>query len=354
MREKKERKENMTGNRMFYWLNLGICIFVISIGFLVFTGYGFFRGVEPEDNYNAPEEDLIVVGFSQLGSESVWRTAHTASVQGALSKEQGIFLIFNNARQKQENQIKAIRSFISQQVDYIVFSPVTEDGWDTVLQEAKDAGIPVILTDRMVNVADNSLYTAFIGTDKWEEGEKAGKWLEKYLREKRMEREEIKIVVLEGTAGSSAQLGRTMGFNAIMNEHENWTVLEYADGDFTTTKGKEVMEEMLRKYSDIDVVVSQNDDMTFGVIEAMREAGVSFGEYGDVAVISFDAGREALEMVKKGLINVDIECNPEQGEYILEVIKKLEAGEPVEKSYLVEESVFTKENVADYIEERTY
>lgn len=335
--------------------HVGIFIALLCIVPLLFMGPELFRGIEVEQvPSDSDMEELIVVGVSQLGSESGWRTAHTLSIQNALTKDAGYFLIFNNARQMQENQIKAIRSFISQRVDYIVFAPVIEDGWDTVLQEAKDAGIPVIIIDRMVNVKDESLYATRIGTDAHEEGRKAGRWLEEYLRKKNRQSEDIDIVVLQGTIGSTAEIGRTEGFEEIARQHDNWHIMESATGDFTATRGKEVMREMLHRYPNMDVLVSQNDDMTMGAIEAMQEAGVSFGEYGKVKVISFDAIHDALEMVDKGWINVDIECNPVQGAYIDEIIRKLEDGELVEKNYIVEENIFTKDNVADFLDSRTY
>lgn len=335
--------------------HVGICILLLCVVPFIFVSHGLFRGIEIEQTPSEAEmEDLIVVGFSQLGSESGWRTAHTLSVQEALTKDAGYFLIFNNARQIQENQIKAIRSFISQRVDYIVFAPVIESGWDTVLQEAKDAGIPVIIIDRMVNVEDESLYTTWIGTDAWKEGEKAGKWLEGYLQEKQRQEEEINIIVLRGTIGSTAEIGRTKGFEEVAAGHRNWHILESVTADFTAAKGRDVMEQMLRRYPKIDVLVSQNDDMTMGAIKAMQEAGVSFGENGKVAVISFDAIRDALELVEAGRINVDIECNPVQGDYIHKIIQMLEKGESVEKSYVVEENIFTKENVGEFLEDRTY
>lgn len=335
--------------------HIGICILLICIVPFLFIGHRFFRGVEIEQTpFDSEMEDLIVVGFSQLGSESGWRTAHTASVQEALTKDDGYFLIFSNARQMQENQIKAIRSFISQRVDYIVFAPVIEDGWDTVLQEAKDAGIPVIIIDRMVNTSDDSLYATWIGTDSIEEGKKAGRWLEGYLEKKGILSEDINIVVLQGTIGSTAQIGRTEGFEEIARQHDNWHILESATGEFTAARGKEVMLEMLSKYPHIDVLVSQNDDMTMGAIEAMRETGVSFGEWGSVKVISFDATHDALKLVQEGIINVDVECNPLQGAYVAEIIQKLDNGKPVEKSYVVEEEVFTKDNVEESLNNRTY
>ena len=328
---------------------------IVTIIILFFVGCGFVGRMTPKEKEpDNSTQDLVVVGYSQIGSESVWRTANSASIQSALTKENGYFLIFNNARQKQENQIKAIRSFVSQRVDYIVFSPVTEDGWETVLQEAKEAGVPVILADRMVSVNDDSLYATWVGSNSREEGEKAGKWLEDYLRREGKSSREINIVVLQGTTGSSAQLGRTMGFDSIADKHKNWKILEQTSGDFTIAKGKEVMESMLKKYDKIDVVVSQNDDMTFGAMEAMDEKGITYGVDGDVILISFDAVHDALQLVAEGKINVDIECNPEQGEYISEIIQKIENGESLEKKYYVEEQVFTMENVNDYLQQRTY
>lgn len=322
------------------------------------AGCGSFQDVKPEESdtveMSEAEEDLIVVGFSQLGSESLWRTANSESIQRTLTKENGFFLEFNNARQKQENQIKAIRGFISQQVDYIMFSPVTEDGWETVLQEAKDAGIPVILVDRKVSVEDESLYTAWVGSDMTGEGEKAALWLEEYLETTGRKEEEINIVVLQGTSGSSALLGRTAGFDGVAKTHPNWHILGQEPADFTTAKGKEVMEQFLAKYPKIDVVVSQNDDMTFGVLQAMEERGITTGIDGDVILISFDAVHDALELVSQGGINVDVECNPEQGEYIMDIIRRLENGETVEKENIVEEKVFTPENVNEYLDTRTY
>lgn len=320
---------------------------------LLFFGSRLFTDIEEEAHIT--QEDRIVVGVSQLGSESGWRTANTESVQNAFTQKNGYFLIYNNARQKQENQLKAIRSFISQRVDYIIFSPVVETGWETVLQEAKQAGIPVILMDRNVDVEDQSLYVTCVGSNFVEEGEKAGHWLEGELVRQRRSAQTVNIVILTGTEGSSSQIGRSAGFAAVAARHANWNILEEKCAEFTSTKGKEVMKGFLRRYPDIDVVVSQNDDMTFGAIEAIRESGRTVGVDGDMMILSFDAVRGALNMVADGTINVDIECNPNQGEYLLKVIGMLEAGETVEKKYYVEEDVFTIENVTqELLQERTY
>lgn len=306
--------------------------------------------------YLSPEElrgDLVSVGFSQLGSESLWRRANTESVEQALREENGYFLLFHNARQKQENQIKAIRSFISQNVDCIVFSPITEEGWTTVLEEARKAEIPVILLDRSIDGRDEALYTSFVGEDMEQEGRNAGLWLESYTRGRGMEEQELRIAVLRGTRGSSAQRGRSMGFDRILEKHPNWHIVQQADGDFTTAKAKEAMQDILRSGVPFDVLLSQNDDMTFGALEALSEAGIPTGEEG-IAVISFDACKQALELVEQGVINVDIECNPESGELLASVIARIMRGEEVEKAYYMEDRVFTKDNVREAIGNRGY
>lgn len=297
------------------------------------------------------DENLVVVGVSQIGSESVWRTANTASIQRVFTKENGYFLIFKNARQKQENQIKALRSFISQRVDYIAFSPITEQGWDTVLLEAKEAGIPVILIDRKVKVRDESLYVAWIGPDFVNEGRMAGEALEECLKRQGRQEESIRIVVLQGTEGSTSAIGRSRGFLSVAKEHQNWSILEQVDAEFTTAKGQEEMERLLHKYENIDVLISQNDDMTFGALEAIQKAGKKAGEDGDIIVISFDAVKNALKLVEEGSITADVECNPNQGEYVEAVIRKMENHENVAKLNFVEEQVFTAENVRERLEE---
>ena len=335
-------------------LVMALAVVMVLFLSLLIAGGGFQKTIpEDQEDEHALEDDLIVVGFSQLGSESVWRATHTQSIQEALSKENGFFLQYSNARQKQENQIKAIRGFISQRVDYIVFSPLMEDGWETVLTEAKDAGIPVILVDRKIAGAED-LYTTFIGSDMAAEGRKAGEWLEDYEQEHNEENEEINIVVLTGTMGSTSQLGRSKGFEEVVSKHQNWKVIGLTSGDFTVVKGKEVMAQMLNRFDDIDVVVSQNDEMTFGAIEAVEEAGKSTGVHGDMMMISFDGSRDALELVKNGKISCDVECNPLQGQLLASVIRKLEAGEQVEKEYFVDELVFAQDNVSAYLPNRAY
>ncbi len=333
----------------------GLLYILFSVLCVILTGCGqtFDTHMEDAVEANPLDSNLTVVGVSQVGSESVWRTANTASVQDAFTRENGYFLIFDNARQKQENQIKAIRSFISQRVDYIVFSPIKETGWETVLTEAKEAGIPVILMDRMVDVTDETLFAAWVGSDFEKEGQLAGNWLEEALSQKDSS-EEVRIVVLQGTQGATSMLGRTKGFAEVAKKHSNWKIIEQIDAEYTTAKGREEMRRILNTYDHIDVLVSQNDDMTFGAIEAMKEAGLKPGSENDIMVISFDATKAGLNLVQTGEIDVDIECNPLQGDYVSKIIQMIQNNESYDKKCFVPEMVFTKENVDDLIDQRTY
>lgn len=304
----------------------------------------------PVDNGN-----YIVVGFSQVGSESDWRNASTESFRKMFTAENGYYLLYEDAQQKQENQLKDVRNFILQEVDYIILDPIVETGWDTVLREAKDAGIPVILVDRKVEIEDEGLYTCWVGSDFEEEGRRAGQWLENYLKLQGRGDEKIHIVTLQGTLESSSQIGRTEGFRKVFNNNKKWDMLERRGGEFTQAKGKEVMDDFLSKYKDIDVVVSENDNMTFGAIEAIEAAGKSCGPGGDIIVISFDAVRAALELMQRGKINVDFECNPILGPMVSDIIQKLERGQKVEKTQYVEEQYFDASmNLTEILKDRVY
>lgn len=258
------------------------------------------------------------------------------------SEANGYELIFDDAQQKQENQIAAIRNFIQQEVDYIVLAPVTETGWDTVLQEAYDAGIPVIIVDRMVNISKDDLYTAWVGSNFQLEGEKACAWLDAYAEATGKGSEELNIIDIQGTIGASAQIGRTAGLEAAIEAHDNWKLLEAQSGEFTQAKGQEVMESLLKQYDDIDVVYCENDNEAFGAIDAIEAAGKTVGkEIGkDILVMSFDSTNAGLTDVLNGKIICNTECNPLHGPRVEEIIKKLEAGEEVEKQQFVDEEIF--------------
>lgn len=301
---------------------------------------GVFAGGAQESAAPAASDNLIVVGYAQVGAESDWRTANTQSFKSTFTEANGYRLIFDDAQQKQENQIKAIRSFIQQDVDYIVVAPVVETGWETVLKEAKDAGIPVILSDRMMDVSDPSLYTCWVGGNFIKEGEDAGKWLIDYLKKQGRSNKKINIVTLQGTIGASAQIGRTEGFGNIVKTQPNWNMLAMQTGEFTQAKGQEVMESFLKSYPDIDVVVAENDNMAFGAIDAIKAAGKTCGPNGDIIIISFDAVAAAFDSMIAGDMNVSVECNPLHGPRVAEIIQKLEKGETVDKIQYVVEEVF--------------
>lgn len=299
----------------------------------------------------AAADDTITVGFSQVGAESDWRTANTESMKSTFSEENGYELIFDDAQQKQENQLTAIRNFIQQEVDYILLAPVTETGWDTVLQEAKDADIPVIIVDRMVDVSDDSLYTTWIGTDSLLEGRKAAEWLNAYTTAKGIDAKDVNIVDIQGTIGSTAQIGRSKGLEEGVDNY-GWNLLAQQSGEFTQAKGQEVMESMLKQYDNINVVYCENDNEAFGAIDAIEAAGKTVGSdiaNGEIMVMSFDTTNAGLTDTLAGKIACDVECNPLHGPRAEELIKALEAGEEVQKLNYVDEEIFATDDTVDKV-----
>ncbi|MFC5814196.1 ABC transporter substrate-binding protein [Nonomuraea harbinensis] len=293
-------------------------------------------------------DDAIVMGFSQVGAESGWRTANTKSVQDS-AKEAGITLKFSDAQQKQENQIKAIRSYIQQKVDVIAFSPVVESGWDTVLKEAQGANIPVILTDRAVDSADTSLYKTFLGSDFVEEGKKAGQWL---VEEYKDASDTVNIVELQGTTGSAPANDRKSGFAEVIGADPKFKIIASQTGDFTRAKGKEVMEAFLKAHPDIDVLYAHNDDMGLGAIEAIEGAGKVPGK--DIKIITVDAVKDGMQALADGKINYIVECSPLLGPQLMDLAKKVVAGESVPARVVTEETTFTQEQAKEALPSRQY
>ncbi len=326
-------------------------IFGLVLALAIISGGMVFAGGS-SDTAASAGDGLITVGYAQVGAESDWRTANTESFRSTFVEENGYRLIFDDAQQKQENQIKTIRNFIQQDVDYIVVAPVVETGWETVLGEAKAAGIPVILSDRQMKLSDESLYLCWVGGDFLKEGRDAVDWLNNYLKENGRENEKLNVVLLQGTIGSSAQVGRTQGITEGLAKNPNYTLLAKQTGEFTQAKGQEVMESFLKAYDDIDVVFAENDNMAFGAIDAIKAAGKVPGK--DVIIISFDAVREAFNRIIAGEINCAVECNPLHGPRVDEIIKTLEAGGTVEKIQYVKEEVFDAKNAADRLPTRAY
>ncbi len=300
-------------------------------------------GKKAEDIQTAYQEpDLITVGFSQVGAESDWRVANTESFRKTMTRSNGVDLMYDDAQQKQDKQIIAIRNFVQQEVDYIVLAPVMETGWDTVLQEANDANIPVIIVDRMVDVEDTSLYKAWIGSDFKREGKIACEWLNKFTIAKGIAPEDINIVDIQGTEGATSQIGRTNGLTEAATLY-GWNILAMESADYAQTKGKEVVANLLKQYDNINVVYCENDNEAMGAIEAIEEAGKNPGtdiENGEILVISFDAAHSGLSQVLAGKIALDVECNPLQGEEVLNVINAIENGEEYNKYTYINESIF--------------
>ncbi|MEV4223886.1 ABC transporter substrate-binding protein [Nonomuraea sp. NPDC049725] len=292
--------------------------------------------------------DSITMGFSQVGAESGWRTANTKSVQES-AKSAGIELKFSDAQQKQENQIKALRSFIQQKVDVIAFSPVVESGWDTVLKEAQNAKIPVILTDRAVDSKDTSLYKTFLGSDFVEEGKKAGQWL---VEEYKDESGPVNIVELQGTTGSAPANDRKAGFAEVIGADPKFKIIASQTGDFTRAKGKEVMEAFLKSNPDIDVLYAHNDDMGLGAIEAIEGAGKTPGT--DIKIITVDAVKDGMQALADGKINYIVECSPLLGPQLMDLAKKVVAGEQVPPRVVTEETTFTQEQAKQALPSRQY
>ena len=289
----------------------------------------------------------IVLGFAQIGAESEWRTANTQSIKEA-APAAGIDLKFSDAQQKQENQIKAIRSYIAQKVSVIAFAPVVTTGWDTVLKEAKKAKIPVVLTDRSIETKDPSLYVTMIGSDFTEEGKKAGQW----LLDNYKANGDVNIVELQGTVGSAPAIERKKGFEEVIKSNPHFKITRSQTGDFTRAKGKEVMEAFLKADPNINVLYAHNDDMAIGAIQAIEAAGKKPGK--DIIIISVDAVKGAFEAMMAGKLNVTVECNPLLGPQLMEVVKDVVAGKQLPKRINTKEGVFPMETAAKEFPSRKY
>ena len=290
----------------------------------------------------------ITMGFAQVGAESGWRTANTKSIQSAAAAA-GVDLKFSDAQQKQENQIKAIRSYIQQKVSVIAFSPVVVSGWDTVLKEAKDANIPVILTDRAVDSQDKTLYKSFLGSDFVLEGQKAGQWL---VDNSKNATGTVNIVEIQGTVGAAPAIDRKKGFADAIAANPNLKVIASQSGDFTRSGGKQVMEAFLKNYPKIDVVFAHNDDSGLGAIEAIKAAGKVPGK--DMKIITIDAVHDGMVALAAGEINFIAECSPLLGPQLMDIAKKVVAGQSVPARILTQETTFTQEQAVAALPNRQY
>jgi simple sugar transport system substrate-binding protein len=327
-------------------------IFILFL-MLAISLFGCSRGDTDIDIYDEAPPGVLIVGYAQVGAESAWRLANTASFFEAFGNSPQFDFRFVDSQNNPALQHVAVYDFIAQEVDYIIIAPIEEYGWDEILEEARDAGIPVIISDRMIETADDSLYVFWIGANFLQEGIDAMDWLNNYLISIGRDEESLNVFHMQGTLGSSAQIGRTQGINMGIAENDNLILKERRTGDFTLERGAEVMDEWLQNYSvdEIDILIAENDDMAFGAIRTMQEAGLRPGQ--DVIIISFDAGRNAVQAVADGLINATIECNPLHGSRVRENIELLEAGIlPEKRQYVHTGMIFDATNAAREVENR--
>lgn len=318
---------------------LTVCLLVIS-GLIA----GCSKG--PEE----PDAPKLLLGFSQLGSESAWRIGNTRDIEEK-AESYGVSLMFENANQKQENQIAAIRRFIAYKVDVIAFSPIVEEGWDNVLMEAKEAGIPVILVDRDISTENKDLTKCLIGADFYSEGLHAGEYL--IRKADSLGLEHVNIVEITGTEDSTPMRQRQAGFMDAIKDDPRMEIIESINGDFLKSRGAECMRELLDKYGqDIDAVFSHNDEMTLGALPEIEEAGFEPGK--DMIIISIDGGQEAIDVLKEGKINCVVECTPMLGSTLMETALKLKAGEEVDELIHPKEKLFSDEQDLSAMEPRGY
>jgi len=287
-----------------------------------------------------------VVGFSQIGSESEWRTANTISVQNAFLEDPTFNLIYSDAQQRQENQIKALRSFIARRVDCILFTALVETGYGPVLQEAKRAGIPVVMIDRDVAKEDRGLRLTIMGSDFVKEGEKAAEWLAEYLKKQGLDngRKTVNIVELQGTTGSAPAIDRYNGFRNVMKNHSNWKITRSQTGNFTSSEGKMVMEAFLKADRNIEVLYAHNDQMALGAIQAIKEAGRKPGK--DIIIVGIDAVKGAFEAMVAGEMNCSVECSPLLGPQALQAVRDLRDGRKLSARIWTIEGIFDQTTAA--------
>ncbi len=317
--------------------------------FLLLAAFCLLLGGCSESQPQASDPKLLL-GFSQLGSESSWRIGNTRDIE-ARAAEYGISLMMENANQKQENQIAALRRFIAYRVDVIAFSPIVEEGWDNVLREAKQAGIPVVLVDRTIRTEEEDLYVCLIGADFYQEGVSAAEYL--LRKAETLGRDHLNIVEITGTEDSTPMRQRHAGFMDTLAGAEGMTVLESVNGDFLKSRGAECMRYLLGKYGgDIDVIYSHNDEMTMGALPEIEAAGFVPGK--DMIVISIDGGQEAIDILRAGKINCIVECTPMLGSTLMETALALKEGRPVNPETHPVEQTFSDEDDLSRLPPRGY
>lgn len=305
-----------------------------------------------ETRETSENSGLVTVGYVQSGTGSAWSLANVESIQQNCTEENGIKLIYEVANDDFDTQLEIVRSFIEQKVDLISFTPMVSEGWDDVLKEAKEAGIPVIVMDRMVETGDDSLYNCWIGSNFLLEGYKAADWLVDYMDSLNLGKDMYKVALFQGNLGASAETGRTQGVEEILGAEGNYKIVYKDTGNFSYDGGVENMKKVLKKKLDIDILIAENDDMALGAIEVMEKNGIKPGK--DIIILSFDGIKAAFEAMIEGKINCVMECNPLTGKLLANAVQTIMNGDPISKRNYVQEEIFPADTAADYIENRKY
>ncbi len=290
--------------------------------------------------------DLIKVGIiNNDPNESGYRTANDKDLKATFTEANGYEASFAYSL-KNDEQITAAQKFIQDGVDYLLLSAADTAGWDSVLQDAKDAGIRVILFDRTID-ADPSLYEASIVSDMEKEGQTAVDWL------KAQNLSEYNIIHIQGVMGSAAQKGRSGAVDAAVAS-DGWNIVTQQTAEWNAEKAQQIVQSVIDSGESFNVIYAENDDMAKGAVAALDKANISHGVGKDVIVMGFDCNKWALEELLAQNWNYDGQCNPFQSSYIDSVIKDLEAGKEItEKVIIMDEKGFdattiTQEDVDKY------
>ena len=318
-----------------------ILLIVLLSAFVIALIPLIYYAIPKNKKQNNDQDGKLILGFSQIGSESAWRTRNTQSIFEAAA-ENNIQILFDDAQQKQANQLKAIRSFIVYQVDIIAFVPIVADGWDNVLQEAKDAHIPVIVVDRQID-CDPSLYAGFLGENGFQEGFAAANFLTQKCKNRNSK---INIVEFSGTENSSVATERAEGFRSLINKDEKFQIIYSEDGDFLRSRGKEMMDKIIRENGGlringqpIDVIYSHNDSMTLGLLDSLENNNLNPRS---TIIISIDAEQKCIDALVEGKLNCIVECNPNLGPLLMQLVKQIAAGQSIPRVTYMIEKVFTE------------
>jgi ABC-type sugar transport system substrate-binding protein len=287
----------------------------------------------------AQDSNMLTVGFSQVGTESDWRTAFTEAMFDE-AEARHINLLFLDAENSQENQFAALRYFIRQEVDAIILAPVIETGWTVILREIQDAGIQLVIIDRNVT-ADESYYLTRVSSDFVHEGRLAAAWLAQATAGR------CNIVELEGTVGSSAARDRHIGFLEVISLFPDMRIIVSQPGDFRRENGMRVMEGILNAENpdEICAVWSHNDDMAIGAIQAIKNAGLDPGD--DILIVSVDAIPDIFMAMMNGDTNATVELNPNMGAAAFDAIIAHLAGETVPKWIRVTGGIYFPQTAAE-------